>query len=79
VPDIIGILPGGRCLGIEVKRLKSKTQPKRAQEQEEFREKINRAGGLAFIARSVDEVHERLEGLTAMRRETGRYADLYGG
>jgi hypothetical protein len=64
VPDLIGILPGGRLLGVEVKRAKGTLRP----EQEEFITKINRCGGLAFVARSVTEVHERLEGLTSMKR-----------
>jgi len=53
VPDIVGICPGtGRFLGIEVKRPRSKLSP----HQERFINAINNAGGLAFVAYSVDDV-----------------------
>lgn len=54
--DILGILPGGRMLAIEVK---SKTG-KASQEQHDFINKINLSGGLAFIARSIDDVDQNL-------------------
>jgi hypothetical protein len=52
VPDIIGILPGGRMLAIEVKSEKGRITP----EQESFLDEINRNGGVAFVARSLDHV-----------------------
>jgi VRR-NUC domain len=50
-PDLIGILPGGRFLGVEVKAARGKISP----EQAAWIERINAAGGLAFVARSVDD------------------------
>jgi len=58
VSDILGVLKGGRFLAIEVKRLKGRATVN----QQEFIDKVNRAGGLAFVATSVDEVIEKLKG-----------------
>lgn len=55
--DITGILRDGRRLEIEVKDAKGKLSP----EQIEFLETINRLGGLAFVARSVDDVVKALK------------------
>jgi Holliday junction resolvase len=52
VPDILGILPGGRMLAIEVKTERGKLSP----HQERFIKNINDNGGLAFVARSFDDV-----------------------
>lgn len=57
VPDILGILPGGRMLAIEVKTERGKLSP----HQERFIKNINDNGGLAFVARSFDEVVQRLK------------------
>src|SRR5690348_4900051 len=57
VSDIIGLLPPtGRFLAIEVKRPGGKA----TQEQQHFIDTINAAGGLAFVAYSVEEVQDRL-------------------
>lgn len=62
IPDILGILPAGvaggpgRFLAIEVKTDKGRVSP----DQEKFMELINRSGGLAFVARSVDDVIDTL-------------------
>ncbi len=61
--DVMGILAGGRFLGIEVKKPNGKTSKERAELQRSFREKINARGGLAFQAESVDQV------LAALKRE----------
>jgi hypothetical protein len=53
VPDILGCYRG-RLFGIELKAPKGKTSP----DQEEFIKRINEAGGLAFCARTLDEVIE---------------------
>src|SRR5690348_9795815 len=58
VSDIIGCLPDGRFLAIEVKRPGGKPTP----EQQQFIDTINQAGGLAFVAHSVEEVQEQLHG-----------------
>ena len=55
VPDIIGCFKG-RLIGIEIKSEKGVV----SEYQKEFIENINRAGGLAFVARSVDDVIEGL-------------------
>lgn len=56
VPDILGILPGGRMLAIEVKTEKGKLSP----HQEQFIKNINDNGGLAFVARSFSDVVQTL-------------------
>lgn len=59
VSDILGILPGGRMLCIEVKSRTGKLRPS----QRDFLERAGRAGALAFVARSVKDVE------TALRAE----------
>ena len=54
--DIIGIMPDGRFLAIEVKAEKGRVAP----HQQEFIDSINARGGVAFVARSVHEVEEAL-------------------
>ena len=64
--DIQGILPGsGRFLTIEVKRPKSRATP----EQHAFLDRITEAGGVAFIAWSVEDCRKRLaqEGIGVTR------------
>jgi hypothetical protein len=55
--DILGILPGGRFLAIECKY--GKADPTEAQRF--FIEVINSQGGLAFVARSVEDVERGLK------------------
>ena len=55
--DIIGILPGGQFLAIEVKRPGNKPTP----DQDAFMEKINTLGGVAFVAYSIDDVEKKLK------------------
>ncbi len=56
--DIMGILKdGARTLAIEVKTKTGKV----AEHQQEFLDSVTRAGGIAFVARSVDDVVERLK------------------
>ena len=55
LPDLIGCF-GGRFLAIEVKRKSGKVSP----EQEVMIARINRAGGLAFVARDLETVIEKL-------------------
>jgi hypothetical protein len=52
VSDILGILPNGKLLAIEVK--KKGTYP--SKEQKEFIQHINDNGGVAFVARSIEDV-----------------------
>jgi len=56
VPDIVGILPDGKFLAIEVKTAKGRLSP----HQERFIQNINDAGGLAFVARSPEDVIDKL-------------------
>lgn len=57
VADILGILPSGRFLAIEVKSKKGQLRPC----QEEFLENIRKRSGLAFVARSVEDVQRELK------------------
>ena len=56
IPDIL-LVVRGRLIGIEVKDHKGKLSP----EQEEWRDRILKAGGLWMLARSVEEVHAFLK------------------
>jgi hypothetical protein len=62
VPDILGILPDGKFLGIEVKKKGNYPSP----EQKEFIKNINERNGVAFVAYSVDDVIEGLKKLNNM-------------
>ena len=63
--DLIGWTSTGRFLGIEVKNLgRDTTKAKRREDQKRFRDAVNAAGGLCFIARSVDEVLDVLRRVT---------------
>jgi hypothetical protein len=53
--DLIGWTKTGRFLAIEVKTEGGKT----TEEQKRFIEAVNLSGGLAFVARSVDEAIEK--------------------
>jgi len=56
--DIMGILKDGRTLAIECKSTKGTVKA----HQHEFLNSISAAGGIAFVARSVDDVIAKLEG-----------------
>ena len=56
VSDILGVLPGCRFLAVEVKVPKGKVSP----HQQEFIDSVNQAGGLAFVARSLEDVEHIL-------------------
>ena len=56
VPDILGILKGGRFLAIEVKRPGERT----TQAQAEFAARISEAGGLVLLANGIEDVVGRL-------------------
>jgi len=58
VSDILGIVPPGRFLAIEVKRPGKKA----TQLQQQFIDNVNAKNGLAFVAYSVDEAAEKLGG-----------------
>lgn len=56
LPDIIGVWKDGQILAIEVKTPRGVA----SDEQKRFIEMINQSGGLAFVARSVDDVIDNL-------------------
>ncbi len=56
VSDIIGIWKG-RYLAIEVKREGGKL----TELQQRFMDRVNDEGGMAFVARSIEDVEERLK------------------
>lgn len=56
VPDIIGMTPGGRFIGIEVK----KPGGVAASEQKAKVAQINASGGIAMIVESLGEVIQKL-------------------
>lgn len=55
--DILGILPGGRFLAIEVKRRSGVL----SQDQKYFLDRVSQEGGVAFVAYSLDDVIEKLK------------------
>lgn len=57
VPDIIGVLPGGRMIAIEVKVGRNKPTIW----QEMFMSELEARGALVFVARSLDDVINVLE------------------
>jgi penicillin-binding protein-related factor A (putative recombinase) len=65
VADILGVLPGGRFLAVEVKSPKGRVSP----HQQQFIDSINQAGGMAFVAHSIDEVQEHLHDYLRPHRE----------
>ena len=54
--DILGMLKGGRFFACEVKTATGTVKP----DQAAFMSKVNQFGGLAFVARSVDDVLKHL-------------------
>ncbi len=56
VSDILGILPGGKFLAVEVKSEKGRVSP----HQQQFLDEITARGGLAFVARSIEDVEQAL-------------------
>lgn len=56
LPDITGCLKDGRGFWIEVKTVNGRISP----HQERFIQNIKESGGIAFVARSLDDVIENL-------------------
>lgn len=56
VADILGILPDGRILAIEVKTIKGRP----SEEQLRFLTNIQNSKGIAFISRSVTQTYNQL-------------------
>ena len=61
VSDLIGWTEGGRFVAIEVKAPRGRL----TDEQAAFLELVQRSGGLAGVARSVEEAREILDGYVA--------------
>ena len=57
IPDILGILPGGRFLGIEVKRKGNYASP----DQKDFIARAEALNAACFVAYSVEDVQKRLD------------------
>lgn len=57
LPDITGVLKDGRGFWIEVKTERGRLSP----HQERFIANINSAGGLAFVAKNLEDVIEKLD------------------
>ena len=55
-PDIIGMMPDGRFLGVEVKAARGAC----TSDQWAFLEKIRQNGGIGIVARSIEEVAQQL-------------------
>jgi hypothetical protein len=55
--DLLGMLRDGRILAVEVKSPSGKLRPAQAV----FLERVNAAGGIAFMARDLRDVHRLLE------------------
>jgi len=54
--DVLGILPTGRFLAVEVKSATGRVTV----EQRAFLDRINKSGGIAFVARSLQDVERNL-------------------
>jgi hypothetical protein len=54
--DIIGVMPGGRFICIECKAGRGKLSEK----QKEFLHNIEQTGGLAVVARSIEDIEKAL-------------------
>jgi hypothetical protein len=57
VSDILGVMRGGRFLAIEAKAKDGRL----SDDQAAFIDAVNKAGGLAFCARSIDDVRAAME------------------
>lgn len=62
--DILGCLDDGRILAIEVKAPKGRV----TQEQTDFLASIKKRGGVAFVARSVEDVEREIFAPSLVRR-----------
>lgn len=56
VSDILGALPGGRLLAVEVKRPGKKPTA----HQSDFLERVNAIGGLGIVATSLDDLERQV-------------------
>jgi len=61
--DILGVLPGGRFIAVECKSKKGKLSDK----QELFLAEVEQLGGVAIVAKSVDDVIKGVENRNGLR------------
>lgn len=73
-PDILGQVVGGRLLAIEVKRPSGVVSP----DQKAFISKAKENGAVAFVARSVADVFEVLDGVIRDRNSGNENASVTG-
>lgn len=66
-PDIIGILPDGRFLGVETKMPGSYP----TKEQREFRDDCRKNNGVYILARNLDDLEDGLRDCTQSRELAG--------
>lgn len=59
VSDILGVLPNGRFMAIEVKSMTGRV----SLSQKKFLGRVEKLGGIGFVARSVKDVEEKLSSL----------------
>ena len=57
--DLIGFLPGGRFLAIEIKTKTGRVAP----DQQRFIDFVNASGGLGFVARSTEDIFAKLKNI----------------
>ena len=60
ISDIVGVLPDGTFLSVEVKRPGARTAKDRAERQAAFRARVAGKGGLALVVKDVRELDEYL-------------------
>lgn len=58
-PDIIGILPNGRFIGVEIKSAKGK----QSKDQKIFQRRVEKWNGIYIIARSIDDCEKFIKPL----------------
>lgn len=65
-PDIIGVLPGGRFIGVECKKplgpRGGTNGSVQSDDQRAFQNECEKVGGLYVLARDVDDVRKAVEG-----------------
>jgi hypothetical protein len=68
IPDILGVMPCGRMLGIELKRPPPGKRAEKtlwnmcSEDQQDFIEEASRRGALCFVADSLETVQQRIQG-----------------
>ena len=66
--DILGVMPGGKFLAVECKAPRGNL----SRHQIEFLDRVRQEGGVAIVARSVDDLIEQLQELENLAAPEGR-------